>query len=111
MGSINICDRCPSMVKGQALGVVQLKTSSDPNTSDVVTKELCPACIEELYTILMMDPGERAQKAFTEPFTIKPDRDEIGGATAEELAAALFEKLMASQKQNGPKSIEGAARE
>jgi hypothetical protein len=94
MGSINICDRCPSMVKGKALGVVQIRTSSDPDTSEVSTRELCPACIEEIDMLLMTDVGERDKRAYDKPYTRQKDAPELDGMTAEQMAAALFEKLM-----------------
>lgn len=94
MGSVNICDRCPSMVKGVALGAIQIRTSSDPDSSEVITKELCPACVAELVAMLEFTPEDRPQKAYDKPYKRESDAGEFNSATAEQLAAALFEKLM-----------------
>lgn len=98
MGSINICDRCPSMVKGIALGAIQIRTSSDPDSSEVITKELCPACIQDMVNMLEIEPTDRPQRAYDKPYRRVDESDEIGAATAEQLAAALFEKLMAGNR-------------
>lgn len=107
MAGINVCDRCPSLVKGVALGAIQLRTSADTNTSEIITKELCPACIGDMLRVLEAQPSARSGQAYSKPYR-RPQAqtdDDVSRATPEQLAAALFEKLM-----QGQRSIEGSTK-
>lgn len=56
MSSINVCDGCSAMVKGSALGAVQIRTSGNYQESEVVERELCPDCIA---SVVLLVEGER----------------------------------------------------
>lgn len=105
MASINICERegCDSFIKGKAVGGITLVLNNDPNLSGdpdtVLRMELCPACIKDVYDIISIAPLTLRERSYSEPFRPNSDPmvDVVSGATAEQLAALLFQKLMGSQ--------------
>lgn len=100
MASVNLCDRCGVMVKGAALGAVQIRTSSDPDVTEVVTKEICPVCVEEILTLVEMDAdalSERAKRGYDKPYVRPRNENSFDQATTEQMAAALLERLMKNQ--------------
>lgn len=72
MAGINVCDRCNALVKGIALGAIQIRTSADYDTQETVALELCPACIAQALALLESAVTEPRDKAYTEPFKRPP---------------------------------------
>ena len=104
MGSINICDRCGSLVQGRAVGSVAITTSSDPATADEKTMEICPGCVAD-FMLMWETVVTPREKAYRQPYVeVKP---ETNTESAEQLAARLFEKLMIQAGKQEPKTIEG----
>lgn len=106
MASINICERkgCDSFIKGNAVGGITLVMSSDDRAAGdpdtVLRMELCPACVEDVHRVLTIEPLERRERSYSEPFhPAGKSTDDVLSASAEQLAAALFEKLMAQQNK------------
>lgn len=97
MGSINVCDRCGALVKGNALGSVDLVTSADPASAETIEMEVCPACVADLVLLLENPVGDR-ERAYGDPWKREKEGDAVDSATAEQLAAALLTKLMRGQK-------------
>lgn len=66
MSSVNICDRCESIVKGSALAHVDF-TSGEMH----VSMDLCPACAGELDSVLQSNPDQDSvlrPRAYREPY-------------------------------------------
>lgn len=96
MASVNICDRCNSMVKGVALGLVQVVNSSEPGT-ERTGYEVCPACIEDVLVLMGSKPEEGTRKAaYSEPF--RPAQKGLTKSNVDELAELMLEKLRREQK-------------
>ena len=105
MASINICERegCDSFIKGKAVGGITLVLNNDPNRSGdpdtVIRQELCPACVADVHAILTIPPLTPRERSYSDPFVAGGTQDDtIDGATAEQLAALLFQKLMSAQQ-------------
>jgi hypothetical protein len=81
------------MVKGVALGSVQLRTSGDTETVEVVQKEICPGCVEDILTIVSMEV-EPKERSYSKPFKAIDTSDPVSAMTEEQLAGALLERLM-----------------
>jgi len=97
MSSINVCDRCNSMVKGGALGALTIAYSPDMTVAaKTLRAELCPGCIEDLATLYNSPVVTPRKSAYTEPYDpdVKTVRDDLEGITTEQLAAALLERTM-----------------
>lgn len=102
VGNLNICERpkCNAIIKGDAAGYVDYCTDL---TKDRVHRVLCPACIGDLMAVLDSEPLTDRERAYDKPWEPPSDEDSVEAATAEQLAAALFQKLMKQQR-----AIEGA---
>lgn len=107
MASINLCDRngCDAMVKGAALGAVQIVTDSTPD-AERVSKEICPGCIADLMDVLETPPTTHRKQAYAKPWKRPEDEpdDTMKGVTTEQLAAELFQRTLKDRK-----AIEGSA--
>jgi hypothetical protein len=108
MTTVNFCERDESMVKSNALGMIQYRTS--PEAPPVVI-EICPDCVASFVAWLGgFEPDlEPRQRAYKEPYKPVDETADMDGATAEQLAAALFEKLM--KGENKTKAIGGSERD
>lgn len=108
MSTIHMCERkgCEAIIKGPAMGLVDIAANVDSERKGF---ELCPACVADVWGVLYEAPmpGTR-ERAYETPFD--PERasqdatDAVETATAEQLAAALFQKLMKNAAIEGPKS-------
>lgn len=103
MAGINICDRCGSMVTGNALGQVQIRTSSDDRESEIIAKEVCPACVQDLVSLVEVEPVERRDvRAFREPWkrpTVEKGASKSAAeALAEMVSSAVDERLALDSK-------------
>lgn len=101
MGNLNICERpkCNAIIKGNAAGVIDYMTDLDQERQHMV---LCPACVGDLMLILTTEPLTDRERAYDKPYTPPSDEDSVAGATAEQLAAALLQKLMNQQAIGAP---------
>lgn len=63
MASINLCERCGSMVTGNALAGINIRTGGEYE-SETIQKEVCPDCIGAIIAIVEAetDPNERAYR-------------------------------------------------
>lgn len=97
MGSVNICDRDGSLVKGQALGRVMLRFSSEYD-SETIDIEICPRCVKDVLEVIEHKPNDdESKRAHSEPFKRPEEPSELDAvqmASAEQLVAAALEKLM-----------------
>lgn len=100
MASVNICDRCGSLVRGAALGSVSLVVSSE-SMAERISKEICPGCVGDLVLTLEV-PISPAKNAYREPWA-RP-AEQTDSATLEQLAGELFERLMKRQNAIESKS-------
>lgn len=101
MAGIHICERdgCNAMIKGRALGGITLALSADDRTEPaqrIIRAELCPACVEDIYSVLMHAPIGDRQRAYDRPFnpSVAETEDALSGVTNEQLAAALLTRMM-----------------
>ena len=96
MASINMCERCPSMATGNAIGELSLITSGEYN-GEAIKMELCPGCIGEIVAFVEMKP-EREHSAYRNAWkrpVIDPESaDTMKGVSTEQLAAELFTRTM-----------------
>lgn len=99
VATINICDRCETLTKSPAMGLVVIvpETAGPENvyadavhTTDrnTVRMDLCPACIGELMDWKDADPGFR-EKTYAKPW--KKDDKPKGQPTSSELFALAIE--------------------
>lgn len=73
MSSVNLCERCGSLMLAKALGTLELaRFPGDPYNRI----ELCPACISELNAFLAEKPERHRGEAFTEPWSPTPAKSE-----------------------------------
>lgn len=106
MSTIHMCERpgCESIIKGPAMGLLDIAPNIDMERKGF---ELCPACTRDQWELLHTPPapGTR-QRAYETPFDPQKDaqsaRDAVETATAEQLAAALFQKLMRQSAIEAP---------
>lgn len=80
MSSVNICDRCGSMVTGVALGALTIRTSADYETSETITKELCPDCVAIVVGIADQADAEPVRRSYRKPW-VRPteEKDTVRG--------------------------------
>ena len=96
MSSINLCERegCPSMMKGNAVGLVALVTSSEPD-AERIQIEVCPGCVLDLVTLLRTKPTSDREGAYREPYQgpveVKESEDDI----ADRFAAKVAQRIRA----------------
>lgn len=99
VATINLCDRCESMAKSPAMGLVVIvpETAGPENvyadavhTTDrnTVRKDLCPACVGELMEWVDATPGPR-EKAYSRPW--KPAPKPAAPTSSAELFALAIE--------------------
>ena len=105
MAGIHMCERegCNSFIRGDALAYVDLMPNTVPGTERTV-KELCPACIADVYNLLNSEPLDDRAKAYDKPY--KPgeaDKDDVDAATDEQLLAELLTRLA----KRGQKELTG----
>jgi hypothetical protein len=94
MSSILICDRCGAMVTGNAVGAVTIVASGEQR-AERFAKDLCPGCIGDVMDLLAQEhPVTPRERAYRKGWVREEVKDEVGTASAEQLAGALFEKLM-----------------
>ena len=94
MAGINICDRCQSMVTGNALGVVQVRTSSDDRISEIIAKEICPACVGDLMVFIEETAVERRDvRAYKDPWKRPEEKKGATKSTAELLSGLIGESI------------------
>lgn len=103
MSTINQCEReeCFAFVKGKALGGVTLVLNADMyNDPRTERLELCPACVEDIYRVITTPPTSPREKAYSKPFDpdAKEATDQLEAVTDEQLAAVLFQRMMAQAK-------------
>lgn len=103
MSTINQCERegCFAFVKGKAVGGVTLVMNNDMHGEGRTERlELCPACVEDLWKVMSTEPLAPREKSYSKPFD--PDAretdDQLSAVTDEQLAAALFQRMMAQAK-------------
>lgn len=99
MAGINVCDRCNAMVKGIALGAIQLRTSADSNTNEILSLELCPACVSDALTLIESMPTTDRERAYITPFR-RP-------VTEPDAPALDLEKMIQNAVNQRMKEIEG----
>lgn len=85
MSTVNVCDRCETLVKAAALGALTIETSPVSGRTD---KEICPGCVEEFLTWYDGSHGNRP-KAYSRPY--EPPKSETD--PAETFAARVAEHL------------------
>lgn len=73
MSSVNLCERCGSLMLARALGSVEVvKRPGDPYER----VEFCPACVADLVGFLAEHPTRNRGEAFTEPWEPAPEKSE-----------------------------------
>lgn len=98
VATINLCDRCESMAKSPAMGLVVIVPATDgpemvyadsvqTTDRDTVRMDLCPACVAELMEWKDADPGFR-EKAYSKPWK-KDDRPKGQPSSSELFALAI----------------------
>lgn len=104
MASVNICSRkgCQAFMTGEAVARIEIMGTVNRGKASDIVLEICPACAGDLIDVIEAGPFTPRQKAYDKPYERSGETDAIENATAEQLAAALMEKLMKSQR-----SIEG----
>lgn len=92
MATVNFCERCNSMGKSSAMG--RLSLAPNPSWRDE-TKELCPACVKELYAWMAEETFGPREKAYQEPYDPNEAETDVDKLTTEELSAALVKRMQA----------------
>ncbi len=96
MSTVGLCDGCGTFATSHAMGQIEIRFSRG---EPLRQWELCPGCVADVMgTIgLLEHPLTPREKGYKEPYA-EPTEDTVGSSTVEQLAAALFEKIMASNK-------------
>lgn len=112
VSGIHICERegCESFIRGEALAYVDLMPNTTPGTNREV-KELCPACIADIYALLKTAPLEPRDRGYSKPYDPKQSTvdDSLDSATDEQVAANLFQRMMrkaARELQSGTTKVD-----
>lgn len=93
MGNLNVCERkeCNALIKGNAAGIVDYWTSLDGTLAHMT---LCPACVADLVALLDSEPITPRKRAYDKPYTPVSNEDSLTGASNEQVAAELFQRMM-----------------
>lgn len=97
MSSIHLCEGCGAMVTGNAIGVVQVRTSNDMNASETISRELCPGCIGAVLAVVEQERDEPRERAYRKPWTRPETTKEI--TTGAEALEVLETTITALRKQ------------
>lgn len=103
MSSVNLCDRCGAMVTGAALASLNLRTSADYDTSETVTKELCPGCVALIIALVEDDNVQPLHRSYRKPW-VRPE-DPANDPVRKVIRDVLEEAL------NAHRAIEAEAKE
>lgn len=111
MGNLNMCERpgCNAFIRGEALGYVDVLYNTKPKTERVVT-ELCPACMADVHALLSSEPVTGRERGYEKAFVPTEKGDNVTSASDEQLAAELFQRMMAKarlQLEDGKNGAEG----
>lgn len=106
VSNMNICDRegCNAIIKGNAAASLDFWPNALPTNDNIERKHLCPPCAEDIDILLHTPPLIERERGYDKPYKGWESReaDSVESATAEQLAAALFQKLMKQQALEGP---------
>lgn len=102
VGNLNICIRpgCNAIIKGEAAGRVQLETNIGANGKSTLYV-LCPPCTSDVDAVLNTEPTSDRERAYDKPYEgyKAPGSDDVDSMTDEQLAAKLFERMMAKTRR------------
>lgn len=98
-----MCDRCRSFVTGLALGSIRLVLNA---AGESVQKEICPACIQEIYELVTTKVDDRKGHGFDEAFTLP--KETTASASAEDIVAELLKRLKETPQGSLPSGTENS---
>lgn len=75
MSTINFCDRCESMGKSEAMGVISIIPNREMGPEEI---EICPGCVTDFMTWRNEDAMTDRQRAYKEPWRPESDVEESG---------------------------------
>ena len=107
VSTVNFCERkgCTALAKGDAISVLTVTNVTIKDQPGQYRRvELCPACTADVMAVLKVEPLTPREKSYSEPYNDTPEHDAVESASAEQLAAALFQKLMSEQSRKAIES-------
>lgn len=97
MATVNFCERCDSMGKSSAMGIVSYRTEPAHGMTEI---EICPGCVEDFIIWLKSDVNMMArEKAYKEPWREKENNSTEGTILNKETVKNVIRELMSGDTE------------